>query len=109
MKLANYTQTRDSELSEGDEYEIESYCTDDNEHALLTRPPVITVPVGQACDISKAQPISNTISLIFTDIKRPFKVPGQGGEIYAQSLIEEDTKCLRRYYFAYRSEAFTNL
>ncbi len=92
MKLANFARPQYPDLDDGEQYEIESYWMDDDEHALLTRPYIITVPVAQARDISKAQPISNTISLIFTDIKGPFKVPGLKGEIYAQSFIEEDTK-----------------
>ena len=92
MKLSNFERPRDGELYDGEEYDVESYWADHDEHALLTRPYVITVPVGQSRDIAKAQPITNTISLIFTDIKGPFKVPGLGGEIYAQSFIEADTK-----------------
>ena len=76
-------------MSDGDKHDVESYWADNDEHALLTRKYHITVPVGQSRDIAKAQPITNTISLIFTDIKRPFKVPGLGGEIYAQSLLKQ--------------------
>ena len=47
--------------------------------------------------------------MMFKDIKRPFKVPGLHGEIYAQSFIEAHTKFLRRYYFQYKSEALSNL
>ena len=107
--MGNYPNPRDYELSDGDEYDVESYWADHDEHALLTRKYHITVPVGQSRDIAKAQPITNTISLMFTDIKGPFKVPGLGGEIYAQSFIEADTKFLRRFYFSYRSEALANL
>ena len=109
LKLGNFSNPRDDELSDGDEFDVESYWADHDEHALLTRKYHITVPVGQTRDIARAQPITNTISLMFTDIKGPFKVPGLGGEIYAQSFIEADTKFLRRFYFSYRSEALANL
>ena len=46
MKLANFPNPRDEELSDGDEYDVESYWADNDEHALLTRQYVITVPVG---------------------------------------------------------------
>ena len=62
MKLANFATPRDDELSDGDEFDVESYWADHDEHALLTRKYHITVPVGQARDIARAQPITNTIS-----------------------------------------------
>ena len=55
-------------MSDGDKHDVESYWADNDEHALLTRKYHITVPVGQSRDIAKAQPITNTISLMFTDI-----------------------------------------
>jgi len=50
------------------------------EHSLLT------LRVGRLRDLASAQPLVNTISIMFTDIKGPFKVPGLHGEVYAQSL-----------------------
>ena len=73
------------------------------EHSLLT------LRVGRLRDLASAQPLVNTISIMFTDIKGPFKVPGLHGEVYAQSFIEGQTKFLRRYYFQFKSEAFKNL
>ena len=49
--------------------------------------------------------MSNPISIMFTDIKGPFKVPVLNGEVYAQSFIEGQTKFLRRYYFQFKSKA----
>ena len=70
---------------------------------------LLTMPVGRLRDLASAQPLSNSISVMFTDIKGPFKVPGLKGEVYAQSFIEGKTKFLRRYYFQYKSEALQNL
>ena len=67
------------------------------------------VPVGRPRDIAKAQPTSNSISILYTDLKGPFKTAGLKGEVYAQSFIEGDTKFLRRYYFSYKSQAVDNL
>ena len=67
------------------------------------------VPIGRPRDIAKAQPKSNSISILYTDLKGPFKTPGLKGEVYAQSYIEGDTKFLRRYYFMYKSQAVDNL
>ena len=53
--------------------------------------------------------MSNSISIIFTDLKGPFKTAGLGNETYAQSFIEGDTKFLRRYYFTFKSDALSNL
>ena len=50
------------------------------------------VPVGQPRDVAQAQPISNTISMLFTDVKGPMTPAGTKGEVYAQSFIEGDTK-----------------
>jgi hypothetical protein len=50
------------------------------------------VPVGRPRDIAKAQPTSNSISILYTDLKGPFKTAGLKGEVYAQSFIEGDTK-----------------
>ena len=70
---------------------------------------LLTKPVGRLRDLASAQPLLNTIPIMFTDIKGPFKVPGLKGEVYAQSFIEGKTKFLRRYYFQYKSEALKNL
>ena len=67
------------------------------------------VPVGQPRDIAQAQPVSNSISMLFTDVKGPMTPAGTKGEVYAQSFIEGDTKFLRRYYFKNRSECVKNL
>ena len=67
------------------------------------------VPVGQPRDIAQAQPVSNYISMLFTDVKGPMTPAGTKGEVYAQSFIEGDTKFLRRYYFKNRSECVKNL
>ena len=70
----------------------------------------VDVPVGcYPRDIAKAQPVTNTISCIFTDLKGPFPIAGLKGELYAQSYIDESTKYLRRYYFSYKSQAVDNL
>jgi hypothetical protein len=45
------------------------------------------VPIGRPRDIAKAQPKSNSISILYTDLKGPFKTPGLKGEVYAQSYI----------------------
>ncbi len=63
----------------------------EDEHALLTTSTVIAIAVSSARAISKAQPLSNTIFLVFTDIKGLFKVSGLDGEIFAQSFMEEET------------------
>ena len=62
IKLANFAQPRDCDLSE---YEIKSNWANDDEHVLLTRPTIISVPVGQARDISKAQLLTYTILFYF--------------------------------------------
>ena len=50
------------------------------------------VPVGRPRDIAQAQPVINTISMLFTDVKGPLTPAGTKGEVYAQSFIEGDTK-----------------
>ena len=80
---------------------------DDDDDVLHDEP--VQIPVGYPRDIAKAQPSSNTISCIFTDLKGPFATAGLKGELYAQSYIEESTKYLRRYYFTYKSQAVENL
>jgi hypothetical protein len=69
----------------------------------------VEVPVGYPRDIAKAQPVTNTITCIFTDLQGPFATAGLKGEVYAQSYIEERTKYLRRYYFTNKSQAVDNL
>jgi hypothetical protein len=43
----------------------------------------VEVPVGYPRDIAKAQPVTNTITCIFTDLKGPFATAGLKGEVYA--------------------------
>ena len=67
------------------------------------------MPVGRPRDIAQAQLVSNTISMLFTDVKGPMMPAGTKGEVYTQSFFEGDTRFLRRYYFKYRSECVKNL
>ena len=69
----------------------------------------VEVPVDYLRDSAKAQPVTNTITCMFTDLKGPFATAGLKGEVYAQSYIEEKTKYLRRYYFTNKSQAVDNL
>ena len=48
---------------------------------------MLTMPVGRLRNLASVQPLSNTIPIIYTDIKGPFKVPDLQGEVYAQSFI----------------------
>ncbi len=49
-------------------------------------------PVERPRDIAQAQPVSNTISMLFTDVKGPITPVGtKEGKVYAQSFIEGDT------------------
>ncbi len=66
---------------------------------------IIDMPVGRPRDIAQAQPVSNTISMFFTNVKGPWTPASTKGEVYAQSFIEGDTKFLRRYYLKYRTGA----
>ena len=100
--FANVTDIVD-DVSCADEYE-DGDMDDESQTSSTT-----AVTIGRLRDIAKAQPLSNSISIIFTDLKGPFKTAGLGNEIYAQSYIEGDTKFLRRYYFTFKSEALANL
>ena len=49
-------------------------------------------------DIAIARPLKNSISLICTDNKGPFRIAGLNGEIYYQCFIEKSTKYLRQFF-----------
>jgi hypothetical protein len=63
-----------------DESSADDYEADDVDDELDTST-TTAVTVGRLRDIAKAQPLSNTISIIFTDLKGPFKTAGLGNEI----------------------------
>ncbi len=63
------------------------------------------IPLGYSRDIARAQPVTNTITCIFTYLKGPFATTGLKGDVYAQSYKEEKTKYLRRYYFTNKSQS----
>ena len=99
-RLSNVSQSNvddfDAPVMYDDEYD------DDDDNDVLDVD-AVEVPVGYPRDIAKAQPVTNTITCMFTDLKGPFATAGLKGEVYAQSYIEERTKYLRRYYFTNKS------
>jgi hypothetical protein len=103
--LQQSNQSKSSQISHDGEDSYESVDESDGGNEIK----LTDVPVGRSRDIAKAQPLTNSIPIMYTDLKGPFPTAGIKGELYAQSFIEGNTKYLRRYYFTYKSECITNL
>ena len=101
-RLSNVSQ------SNVDDSDVPVMYDDDDDDDMLDVD-AVEVPGGDPRDIAKAQPVTNTITCMFTDLKGPCATAGLKGEVYAQSYIEERTKYLRRYYFTNKSQAVDNL
>ena len=106
----NVTDIEDPEPPEEQFVSDDEQIEEDNEPVETDRTTsLLAIRVGRLRDLASAKPLTNSISIMFTDMKGPFKVPGLKGKLYAQSFIEGKTKFLRRYYFQYKSEALRNL
>ena len=91
---------------ENDEEDNTSDCGSDGANSVTEN----VVPVqSSAREIAIARPLKNTISLICTDTKGPFRIAGLKGEIYYQCFIEKSTKYLRQFFHMYKSDCFANL
>ena len=98
-------QLHSLENDEGDTTsDFESDADDKNKAEIL-----LPSKHSTARDIAIARPLKNSISLICTDTKGPFRIAGLKGEIYYQCFIEKSTKYLRQFFHMYKSDCFSNL